>query len=462
MARSSGRLGLAALLMLLPACMAQAADDLEKKLLQEIPQVMRILRDKGYQNVGVLKFRVKKGNQAVSDQVGTLNQRLAEKLELALVVGNDIRNPIGVVRGAGQVAAGIDGANHLSPEGRQKFFTAQYPLAWGEEKVVPDAFLTGVALISQDLRQMTVGILAFDRESQSLEPLAKFKMQPDLEDLLESGESFTVRGVFDQASLSLTSQERKDRATEEAIQTSLRVKSETANNTAPTQAKIHPLSGSNPQSPIELEIKYDNVVQPIEFREGAAFVPEPQEGQKVFLIVKRRPSATQRLGLVLKVNGESTLQRQTLPDAQCQVWVLEPDQNIWGFQGYYFPDKDALEPFRVMSASESKSKEIDYGEFVGTISVSVFPERKVAPKISADLLTDEAEDLQILAEGKFPDDNPKNLAALRQQLTSEATRGLISHSQAVQLNIDTTKFVRDSIPVMTATIKYYNPHDLPQ
>ncbi len=453
------RCGITLVLSLFACRVLPAADELEKQLLKQAPLIMEQLTLRGYQNVGVLKFRIKKGKQDSSDQVGSLNLRLTKKLELALVVANDARNPIGLVADASQVAAKIPGASHLSAEGREKLFSREYPLAWGDQEVKPDAFLTGVALISPDLRTMTVGVLGFDQSSETLFPVAKFEVTPDLEDLLDSGESFTVRGVFDDGSLSLTQEERKDKATQEALTTSLAVKQETEGNSSPIESKEHPLNSSD--APIELEIKYDNQVQAIEFRDGAAFVAEPQEGQTVTLVVRRK-SNDKRLGLVLKVNGENTLGRGTVADARAKTWVLEPGRREWGFQGYYDTANNTMERFKVLSQDESKAKEIDYGEFVGSISVSVFPEQKVKPKVSAVLLTDEGEDFQILTQGEFPTEKASNLGALKQQLAQNVTRGLISNGDAEEESLGSTKFLKDTIPIMTATIKYYSPQDLPE
>ncbi len=264
-------------LVALTASSAQAADDLESQFLRQAPTILSALREKGYANVGVLKFRIKKGNEPATDRAGTLNLRLTEKLELALILANKVSEPIGIVRNANQTAATIAGASHLTAEGRKKLFEKSYPLAWGDQKVVPDAFITGVALISTDLKTMTVGLMTFNRTDEELVQLAKFDIKPDLEDLLESGESFTVRGVFDQANLKLTDDERKDKATQEAVSTSLKVKEETAEAAKPTTAKEHPLApGAN--SPIDFEILYDGKPQKIEFRQGGGFVAEPAEG----------------------------------------------------------------------------------------------------------------------------------------------------------------------------------------
>ncbi|MEM8913998.1 MAG: hypothetical protein AAGC97_19735, partial [Planctomycetota bacterium] len=80
--------GIACLLMLCTAMVApaNAADDLERQLTDVAPAVLEQLRADGFQNVGVLKFRVKKGDAKPSDRVGTLNLHLAEKLELALIL----------------------------------------------------------------------------------------------------------------------------------------------------------------------------------------------------------------------------------------------------------------------------------------------------------------------------------------------------------------------------------------
>jgi hypothetical protein len=439
---------------------SKGADDLETQFLKQAPAILSKLREQGYENVGVLKFRIKKGNEPATDRAGTLNLRLTEKLELALILANKVSEPIGIIRNASQTAATIEGANHLSTEGRKKLFEKAYPLAWGEEQVVPDAFIAGVALISGDLRTMTIGLMTFDQTGEEFVQLAKFDIKPDLEDLLESGESFTVRGVFDQANLQLTDDERKDKATEEAVSTSLKVKEETAQSIKPAAAKVHPLApGAN--SPIKFEIFYDGKPQSIEFRQGAAFVAEPAEGQKVTFVVRRKDASRPRLGVVVKVNGENTLFRQKEADAQCSMWVFEPRLSEFGITGFQV-DGQQLQLFKVLSQAESQAKEIDYGEFVGTISVSVFQERTVAPKPSPQLLTDEGEDFEILTRGVFPKEQPQNLGALKQQLARSATRGLITEGATIARQVEKVKFNRDPIPIMTATIKYYNPQDLPQ
>jgi hypothetical protein len=59
--------------------------------------------------------------------------------------------------------------SHLTKKGRAQCFTKTYPLAWGQELVTPDAFLTGVVEVAADLHEMRVLIAAFARNGDKLE-----------------------------------------------------------------------------------------------------------------------------------------------------------------------------------------------------------------------------------------------------------------------------------------------------
>src|SRR5215213_5211926 len=183
------------------AAPAQAAD-LEGALLDRAKALIKHSQAKGYKTVGVLKFLGAKDGGDFSDNLGTVNALLARRLEVALVLANDPRNPVGVIDDASAVAARTRGANHRTPEGRRALFAAPYKLAWGDPRarVTPDAFLTGLVEVSKDLKTVRVSFLAFDRVTNKLEPV------PGIPDavvanraaaLVELGESFTVRGAFD-------------------------------------------------------------------------------------------------------------------------------------------------------------------------------------------------------------------------------------------------------------------------
>ena len=175
-------------------------------MLKNAPKIIRYLKDHGYKNVGVLKFRVKKGDEPVSDHVGTLNLNLAARLEIALVLANDIKAPLGIIHDASAVAAKIPGANHLNEPGRQRLVPGRATRWPGAiEQVEPDAFLTGVAQVSPDLKTVTVSILAFGRDGGKLEKVADFTATTDPPTLTEAGESFVLtRGPFDGGQVKMT------------------------------------------------------------------------------------------------------------------------------------------------------------------------------------------------------------------------------------------------------------------
>jgi len=492
---------LAALVLLhLLAIGAQAADDLERELLVAAPAVLKYAQERGYKNIGVLKFRIKKGDHPGSDRAGTLNSNLAMRLELALIMANKVRAPIGIVHDASAVAANIPGASHLSADGRQRLFTASYPLAWGSETVEADAFFTGAVSISSDLKTMVVGIVAFDRTSSGLEKVRQFTVCPDVDDLLETGETFVVRGLFDGGKVAKTGAggTEPQLALAKVVENATKVKDS-------TDPSDHPLAPSNGEAPVELELFYDQQKVPLEIHDGAAFVVEPQENQQVTFVLKRKAKDNVRYGVVLKVNGENTLGRQRLKDADCRKWILEPGAppvTVRGFQ----VDNQTAEEFRVLSRAESKAKEIDYGTDVGTINLVVFRERAAnndapaapsgpappggpappdapaapkgpapanapappkaqpseAPASAASRKSQpsvnagpDEEDFAVLTRGVFPKQRPANLAALKAQLGQQASRGLIVQGQLVQAGTRTVTFVTDPTPVMSAVITYY-------
>ncbi len=435
------------MLLMLVATTAQRtrAADLDKQFVKHAPEVMKYLQEKGYKNVGVLKFIIKKDSRdnqddksvkTFSDRVGSLNIDGAKRLETALILANRPQHPIGIIHDASQVAAKTPGANHLTAEGRKKLFGPKYPLAWGKQTVTADAFIVGSIEVSADLKQMTIRIAAFGADSK-LEKVTDFVAAMAAENLAEAGESFVLRGAFDKGNIEQV-----------ALNDAAKVKDSVKENPPPLKSA---------DAPVSLEITYDGQLTPLETRDGKTFVREPQEGQQVVFTLKRKnPADTQRYAAVLKVNGENTLGKQKLRDLQCRKWVLEPKDPPIVVRGYQTTDSQA-EAFRVLSKEESKGREIDYGEDVGTISLVVFREKTSSAKPPADLPDDDADDIAALTRNIFPPKPAENLAALQAQFRGEDRRGLIGQGQTIETAIRTVKFESDPVPVMSATVIYYKP-----
>src|SRR5262249_55667081 len=142
---------------------------------------------------------------------------------------------------------------------------------------------------------------------------------------------------------------------------------------------------------------------------GKAVVPEPKEGQKVSFVLRRKVNNKAPYGAVLKVNGENTLYKERLPDEQCHKWILYPDEGPITVRGYQL-DQNKAEAFRVLSRAASKQNEIYYGADVGTVTLSVFSEKR--GKEPPPSLNDDAEDLAAIHRSAFPPERPLNLAAL--------------------------------------------------
>jgi hypothetical protein len=441
------------------------AADLEGALLDRAKGLIQHCKQKGYKTVGVLKFLGAKEGGDLSDNLGTVNTLLARRLEVALVLANDPRNPVDLIEDASAVAARTPGANHRTPEGRKVLLAAKYKLAWGDPtaRVSPDAFLTGLVGVSKDLKTLTVSFLAFDRATNKLEPV------PGVPDavvpnraaaLVEMGESFTLRGAFDdgkveakpkkEAAPKKTDAEAKPKEEKKADPPADLPKDKDAVQQAKDvrdQAARHP--AEDPDAPVKLTVLYNGKPVRIEVRDGKAFVPEPAQGQTVEFVLAK-DGTPRRFGVVLKVNGENTLDKQRLPDARCRMWVLTAPKETVAVRGYQL-GTDRLETFRVLSAPESKAREVNYGADVGTITVTVFPEEKgPAP----DLAEDAAEKTAVAA-AKLPAEPSKSFDSLKAKLLEDANRGLIAEGAQVTGEVRVVKFTPSATPVMTLTVIYY-------
>jgi hypothetical protein len=417
---------------------AGAPETIDRALAKHASEISRDLRAHSYRNVGVLKFRIKKGEGPVSDRVGILNRSLADRLEIALILTNDVRDPIGIIHDASTVAAEVPGANPLEPAGRHALFEAKYPLAWGRARVSADAFLTGVVLLPADLKTMTVSIEAFDTRENVLREVTRFSASTDLPALVEAGESMIVRGGGDDDEI-----RQSGRASQ-----------------APTEHPLH-----DPSAPVALDVFYDGVRVPIDFRQDPPRVPEPQEGQKIEFEVFKRRQDEMRYGVVLFINGENSIKHQRKAARECMKWLLAPGASQMRIRGYQTGKKEA-EAFRVLSAAESRSQAGRYGHDVGMVTLVVFRELGLAADGRArpeggppiDPLEENAAAISL---SSFPEATPANPAALAIQMralfSASNDRGTIVPGDSITAPAREVTVSFERKPAMFATIRYYKP-----
>lgn len=403
------------------------ADDLGSALLKESGAILKKLEKQGQRNVGILKFRIQKGDAPKSSSVGPLNLTLAHRLELALVLASDASAPITLLRDASAAAATLSGANHLTPEGRKALFEGKYRPAWGSGDTSADAFLSGTAALSADLKELKVVIASFDREDR-INEVARFTVNVDADILAEAGESFLLRGAFDGGKTTVTA----------------------AADAARKERTSHPLM--NGDAPVVFQVLYNDKPQPVYYRDGGMWVPEPKESDVVSFQIQTT-GVKGRIGVVLKVNGENTLFRETRPDLSCSKWVLPAKDYNTVIKGYQVDGKKA-EAFRVLSVPESEAGLMKYGVDGGTIRLTVY--REGVPTLATQ---SEEKQLAVISRVDPPTKPPVNVSALKAQLlyarVQPETRGMLGTGESFEKDVRAVTFHPEPTPLMSATIRYY-------
>ncbi|MGB7324003.1 MAG: hypothetical protein WBD31_03970 [Rubripirellula sp.] len=431
------------------------ADDLATSLHRAAKEAVAYCKQNEIRSLGVLKFLVVKDGETFSDNVGTINTLLARRFDVALVMANDPVDPITLIDDASATAKTIIGADHMSSEGRSKLLAVDYAAMWGNQSVRPDALITGIAEISSDLRRLTVSLLVFTKNNDKLDSVGSDHVANVSANLIsEIGESFSTRGAFDGGKVATTnansipddlptdvdpSDDNAASATALASATSIR---QDATST-------HPIL--DPQSPVRMRILYDGRDVPIKVRDGRALVAEPNTGQRVEISLTKDDSA-KRYKVVLKVNGQNTLNKQQLPDAQCRKWILPNPGETTTVRGFQISDTE-IEQFQVLSRDESAQRSIDYGSDVGTISITVFAEGK-APVMELD---EDAREADLVESATLPEQPSANFGALKAKLLADANRGLVVEGDRMSSAVRTLSFHADPTPIMSATVVYYKP-----
>jgi hypothetical protein len=433
------------LLLALPS--TSQADHVDDELIKNAEALVKALQEKGYKNVGVIKFMVKRGNDALSPNVGAINMNMATRVENALLYGMDAAKPLGVIRDATQVAATADPKMSVkTAAGRSALFKHSYPLAWGKDKVTADVFLTGSIDLSVDMKSTRVEIGYFDKKDDKIHNLLAFTVKTDRSILADAGQSFAL------AKRSL----KKARSLEELDDEAAKSASD-ADKGKPINDQV---SG---EVPVKFEIFYDGKPQtltPDTSSPGEFTVTTPQKGQTVTFQLTN--TAKGKIGVVVKVNGESTINQEITDDSGCLKWILAPDGK-YGLRGFYtMPDK-TLAPFKVLDDEESKARMAEWAGSrprAGSIDVTVFTENPDGPEEMSVGRT-----LRGLPPPKARTMHPKTAkdahTLVRQISNTKRSRGLIvagDQKENVNLQEDQLKNATQSYQMH---INYYKPPTAP-
>lgn len=418
------KLGLA-FALLAPLSSIARADDIDLGLQRVAPKILDYLRSKKYKNVGVLKFEVQRqGEHGKSSMLtGRLNSSMATRLENALILNNvDDSQEIGITRNAGRAAAGRDPkANYFTREGREKLLSGTYPLAWGDQQVKVDAFLTGKVTIQPDFQKALVVVRIFEKDDPTIRNLILFdaKVTRTLLTDLNQPFAFAKRALTaeEEDILMEDSAKRTAQEAEAYLQTIMpaKLKQPESEKKAvyaqkpketilldpekktgeevlmedlllPQKEKLPLVTGlggiakKELEELLQFEIYYDGQLVP--WKDGRVAFPQP--GQKV----RFKAKAKERLGLVLLVNGINTADFEKNPREphQYSQWVLEPGRD-YTIRGFY-PSLDKVFEIEAVPYAEAMGTEfrsvLGDSTKIGQIELHVFREypKAAEPKVA--------------------------------------------------------------------------------
>jgi hypothetical protein len=362
-----------------PGKQTAPAKNLDIGLLKQAPKMVMFLSEKGYKNIGVLPFKVKKGTREAGFYSGPLGTTLPGRLENALIMsmGDDESVALNIIRDAGGAASQQKVGRWLRDRTAfNKLFAASYPVAWGNKKVRPDVFLTGTISNTGNRATTTVEVLGFDKDSWmggSVKAfrVTQFTVKTDRALLRDLGYSYALA----------RSALRRDATAEDRDEQALAQVNKEEGGQKPPQG------GQTAHSPtlvagMAFEIYYNGVRQTIrplsenqEEAKSPLFQVDPAPpGARVLLVLTRVSDENRRLGVCLKLNGQSTFQLDDRDPMQCRKWLYDlsdrgkPDK----LHGVWMDTKGTVQPFRVLTAEESAARANELGERAGWIDLDVF------------------------------------------------------------------------------------------
>jgi hypothetical protein len=326
-------------------------------------------------------------------------------------------------------------------------------MAWGEEKQKLDGFLTGGLELSRDLQSVNVGIILCRKDAE-MECLAYFNVPTDGDLLAEFSKSFdsTHRGPRVPTPAEVAEDARA--------------------------AAMEPLRSSQSAN-VQLDIYYDGALIPkskIQEVGGQLYIPEPYEHQKVTMVLRRLDSAQVTLGVVLKVNGENVLFRETAPSFRCSKYVLSPGCKPVSVKGFA-TDFNEFDEFRIASRDESRQLEMQYGQDVGQIQIVVFQEASTTTSEKVELmrskeqgrrLKSQEEQLAVhpyvalLAMGAAYPPRPAHTLKelqddLEQNVITSTSRGVITSGRRQKQSLTGEDHNWDTHPVLSTVVRYRAP-----
>ncbi len=440
-----------AVLLIASHSVRAAGDPLDEEMFNKAKTLLSTLKQKGFKNVGVVKFLVQRADGPLQDDVGDLNQTLANKLEVALVLANE-DDKFGIIEKASETVRGkLPPANHLNVDGRMAFFVRKYELGWSADKVEASGFLTGVAKMSNDLSKLTIQFQEFDKTGKIEDLPVEITAPTNPEMLAQAGFSYTLATTRQKAFVAGEPPPAKEVLQREIVEQV--AKTEEASSKPPTEGEsFAPLK----ECPIKWTVLYNGKPVPI----TGNTVPEPKSTDRIEFELSNSTEGT--YAVVLLVNGENTLYQERSAPQVCRKWVLGPNSSVTvrGFQ----TDANTVAPFSVLPPQQPIPDAVRYGDHAGTYRLVVFHGRMASD--SEVVSKNEPNDANTLAiartrGGTRPTGvKPQTLKALqadlRGRLEGGSTRGyVVKGSTTEKFETTSVHFVMSSeAPVADISLRY--------
>ncbi len=436
-----------------PAVAQSDPNPLAAALQDKAPAVLAHLKKKGFTNVGVLKFLVRRGDNPPGD-VGDLNMSLAHKTEVALILANTDER-FGIIDKASEFVERekMTSANHLTVDGRKAFFTRKFDLAWSRDKVEPSGFVTGVATLATDLKTVTVRLQVFDKTGAMEDVPGDVTAPIDPETLAQAGYSFSVSAARQKALIAGEAPPDAETRRAEAIEGALNASASEPAGACPPP--FTPLA----DSPVRWKVLYNG--KPVTVTGNT--VPEPKADDRIEFVLTNPGTAT--YAVVLLVNGENTLYQERAAPLACRKWVLGPgaEVTVRGFQ----MEADMAVPFRVQKPDEPDPDVVRYGAEAGTFRLVVY-HGSMSSRAPSDLVLGGDSNALAIARtrgGTRPTGvKPQSLKSLQADLRgrakgSDGARGfVVKGGTAERAETETVSFTPSAeTPVADISLRYYTP-----
>ncbi|MFO0878727.1 MAG: hypothetical protein U0840_15405 [Gemmataceae bacterium] len=356
------------------------ADRLDNQLHAQMDEIVAELKRK-YSTIGVLHFRVQEGTSKES-YASPLSSRMAERVENLVMIhnGSDERQALGLVRDVSAVAARHKiGSWSNSVEARKKLLAQKYPLAWGAKTASPDAFLTGKVSLSKDRKKTLVTLESFDRANPAeLHRLGSITVDTDHFILRDLGYSLVVsKRARTQLTRSRNTTQQEEQIYLDELGQGQKSTTDRTQQPQPNEAQPSNIGG------IALELVVDG--KPVSIR------PANFEGQAIrwqcdtppansTIALRLRNTTDRRLGVVVQLNGVSTINEQRTDPEQAAKWIIPPKKSYL-LKGFYLLEEEVpASPQGGRSSKRTAAKEqIDEGD-VGPATPKQKPQDGDQPK----------------------------------------------------------------------------------